>query len=216
MKPTAMIAGVLATQLLAASALADDNWFVRPYAGLSQMSDLSADFDNIDSLSGEADVNLDSGFTGGLGVGYRFDERLALEFGWEYRSNDSSVTLNDASGFEGGNYASNLFYLNGHYFLKASDKWQPYVGAGLTWVEEIDIDLERGGQEQSYSGDGETGYQIFAGVNYELNKDWELQTELRYGSITDISLQGESGTAGEITGIDYETTTLQLGLVYQF
>ena len=216
MKPTAMIVGALAMQLLAASALAEDNWFVRPYAGLSQMSDLSADFDNIDSLSGEADVNLDSGFTGGLGVGYRFDERLALEFGWEYRSNDSSVTLNDASRFEDGNYASNLFYLNGHYFLEASGKWQPYVGAGLTWVEEIDIDLERGGQEQSYSGDGETGYQIFAGVNYELNKDWELQTELRYGSITDISLQGESGTAGEITGIDYETTTLQLGLVYQF
>ena len=216
MKPTAMIVGALAMQLLAASALADDNWFVRPYAGLSQMSDLSADFDNIDSLSGEADVNLDSGFTGGLGVGYRFDERLALEFGWEYRSNDSSVTLNDTSEFEDGNYASNLFYLNGHYFLEASDKWQPYVGAGLTWVEEIDIDLERGGQEQSYSGDGETGYQIFAGINYEFNKDWELQTELRYGSITDISLQGESGTAGEITGIDYETTTLQLGLVYQF
>ena len=171
---------------------------------------------DIDGMSGEADINLDTGFTGGLGVGYRFNPRVALEFGWEYRSNDSSVTLNGSSEFDDGNYASNLFYLNGHYFFESSDKWQPYVGAGLTWIEEIDIDLERNGSEQSYSGDGDTGCQIFAGVNYELGNAWDLQTELRYGSISDIDLKGESGDPGAISGIDYETTTLQLGLVYRF
>ena len=200
-----------------ATTLAEDsNWFVRPYVGLSQMSDLSADFEDIENLSGSADIDLDSGFTGGLGVGYRYTDNFAVEFGWEYRSNDSSTTLADTAEFEDGNYASNIFYLNGHYAFEAQGKWQPYVGAGLTWIEEIDIDLERDGEELSYSGSGDTGYQIFAGVDYALTNDWTIQSELRYGSITGIDLDGESGDPGEITGLDYETTTLQVGLVYNF
>ena len=212
-------------QLLAATGLilmtstpvmATDTWFVRPYVGLSQMSDLSSDFSNIDGLSGDADIDLETGFTGGIGIGYRYTDRVAVEFGWEYRSNDSETTLNDISEFDDGNYASNIFYLNGHYQFEKKDKWQPYVGAGLTWVEEIDIDPERNGDELSYSGDGDVGYQVFAGINYDLNQAWKLQSELRYGSITDIDLEGESKDVGEFDGIDYETTTLQIGLVYEF
>ena len=212
-------------QLLAATGLilitstpvmATDIWFVRPYVGLSQMSDLSSDFSNIDGLSGDADIDLDTGFTGGIGIGYRYTDRVAVEFGWEYRSNDSETTLNDISEFGDGNYASNIFYLNGHYQFEKKDKWQPYVGAGLTWVEEIDIDLERNGDELSYSGDGDVGYQVFAGINYDLNQAWKLQSELRYGSITDIDLEGEGNDGGEFDDIDYETTTLQIGLVYDF
>lgn len=195
---------------------AAEEWFVRPYVGLSQMSDLDSDFSNIDGLSGDADVDLDTGFTGGIGVGYRYSDSFAVEVGWEYRSNDSETTLNGVSEFDDGNYASNIFYLNGHYLLEKSGPWQPYVGGGLTWAEEIDIDLERGGDEQSYSGDGDIGYQLFAGINYDLNQSWKLQTELRYGSITDIELEGESGDPGEFDGIDYETTTLQFGVVYDF
>ena len=195
---------------------AEDTWFVRPYVGLSQMSDLSSDFSDIDGLSGDADVELSSGFTAGLGVGYRYTDNFAVELGWEYRSNDSEVSLADTSEFDDGNYASNIFYLNGHYLFDKNGKWQPYAGAGLTWAEEIDIDLERQGSEElSYSGDGDMGYQVFAGVNYDLNESWKLQSELRYGSITDIDLDGE-GDAGEFDSIDYETTTIQVGLVFDF
>lgn len=210
---------VLASLALpAAPALAtdDDRWFVRPYVGLSQMSDLDSDFTDIDGLSGEAEIDIDGGFTGGLSVGYRYSETYAVEFGWEYRSNDSETLLAGTSEFDDGNYASNLFYLNGYYHFPRNGKWQPYVGAGLTWVEEIDIDLERGGDELSYSGDGDSGYQVFAGVNYDWSERWQIQGELRYGSITGIDLSGEGNDVGEFDGIDYETTTLQVGLVYAF
>jgi opacity protein-like surface antigen len=199
-----------------ASANTEGNWFVRPYLGLSQMSDIDSDFEAIEGLSGNAKIDLDSGFTGGLGVGYRLSDAFTLEFGWEYRSNDSEVTLDDNEKFDDGNYASNIFYLNGHYLFARNGSWQPYAGAGLTWIEEIDIDLERGGEELSYSGGGEVGYQVFAGINYELTRQWLLQSELRYGSITSIDLDGESGDPGSFDGIDYETTTLQVGLVYAF
>lgn len=152
----------------------------------------------------------------GIGVGYRIDPRLSAEFGWEYRSNDSKTVLDATSEFGDGNYASNIFYLNGHYHFEQVGKWRPYVGAGLTWVEEIDIDLERGGDELSYSGDGDSGYQLFAGFDYDLADSWKLQAELRYGSIGDIDLEGEGNDVGEFDGIDYETTTLQIGLVYDF
>lgn len=193
-----------------------DSWWLRPYVGMSFMSDTDAGFSDIDGLSGKADIELSDGFTGGLGVGYRYTDSFAVEVGWEYRSNDSETTLAGISEFDDGNYASNIFYLNGHYLLPKHGDWQAYAGGGLTWVEEVDIDLERGGDELSYSADGDIGYQVFAGVNYDLNPGWQLQAELRYGSITGIDLEGESGDPGEFDDIDYETTTLQVGLVYDF
>lgn len=211
-----LIAGVGLLILTGSPVMAAENWFVRPYIGLSQMSDLDADFNDIDSLSGKADIELETGFTGGIGVGYNYTDNFGVEVGWEYRSNDSEVVLADSSEFDDGNYASNIFYLNGHYRFAPNGDWRPYVGGGLTWVEEIDIDLERSGEELSYSGDGDVGYQLFAGVDYRINPDWSLQGELRYGSITGIDLDGESGDPGEMEDLDYETTTLQIGLVYQF
>ena len=216
MKFNTLIAGASLLALFATPLAAADNWFVRPYVGLSQMSDTSAGFSAIDGLSGDADIDLDTGFTGGLGVGYRYTDRFTVEVGWEYRSNDSETVLADSSEFDDGNYASNVFYLNGHYHFATEGDWRPYVGAGITWIEEIDIDLERGGEELSYAGDGDVGYQLFAGVDYRLNPEWTLQGELRYGSITGIDLDGESGDPGQIDDIDYQTTTLQIGLVYAF
>ena len=43
-----------------------------------------------------------------------------------------------------------------------------------------------------------------------------MRSELRYGSITDIDLDGEAGDPGEFDSIDYETTTIQVGLVFDF
>ncbi len=95
-------------------------------------------------------------------------------------------------------------------------RWQPYLGVGLSWVQEIDIDLERGGVERSYSGDGDTGYQLFAGVAYPLNDQWSLSGEWRYGSINGIELQRESGAEAFFRDLDYQPTTAQFGLVYNF
>ena len=210
-----ILAGLLTS--VSVSTMAQDNWFVRPYAGLSQMSDVSGDFTNIDGLSsGNADIDLDTGFNAGIGVGYLYNDNFAVELGWEFRSNDSETVLNNASTTYGGDFASSIFYLNGHYLLSKKGKWQPYVGAGLTFAQEVDIDLEVGGNELSYSGDGDIGYQVFTGVNYDLNEKWKLQGEARYGSMTDLDLKAENDAAGQFNGLDYKTTTLQLGVVYSF
>lgn len=194
---------------------ASDNWFIRPVIGLSQMSDLNSSFNNIEMLSGNSEIELNSGFNAGLGFGYRYTDNFALELAWEYRSNDSETTLANTSNFEDGNYASNIFFLNLHYRFNTQSNFVPYLGAGLSWAEEIDIDLERNGEELSFSSNGDTGFQVFAGLEYKLNESWTVQSELRYGSITGINLDSEQA-AGSFDDLDYKTKTLQFGLVYDF
>ena len=206
-------AAMLPLKLMAADA---GNWFVRPFVGLSQMSDLSADSENLGTVDGRSQIDLDSGFNAGIGWGYRYNDRIAVELAWEYRTNDSSVTLADNSVFPDGNYASNMFFLNGFYYPDVeAGRWSPYVGGGLSWIQEIDIDLEQNGVETSLSGDGDIGYQLFAGADYKLDEQWSMGFELRYGSTTGIDLKGE-GNDGRYKELDYQPTTLQIGLTYQY
>ena len=121
----------------------------------------------------------------------------------------------DQSLLTNGNYASNIFFINGHYHFNGHGDWQPYVGAGLGWIQEIDIDLEQNGVETSLSGDGDIGYQLFAGADYKLDEQWSMGFELRYGSTTGIDLKGE-GNNGRYRDLDYQPTTLQIGLTYRY
>lgn len=190
-------------------------WYLRTHLGLSQISDLDGKSTDIGTTNGTTAIDLSSGFTGGLNLGYRYNDRWAAEIAWEYRSNDSEVTLADGQFFPDGNYASNIFHLNGIYHLAPTNSWDPYIGLGLSWVQEIDIDLEAANTEQSFSGDGDTGYQVFAGVNYQLNQKWTLNGELRYGDISSIRLTGEDSN-GVIDDLDYKPTTLQIGVSYKY
>ena len=160
-------------------------------------------------------MQLDSGFTPGIAFGKQLNDRWAAELAWEYRSNDSNTTLADGDDYPQGNYASSVFALNGYYHFASDNPWQPYLGAGVMLVQEIDLDLERDGVEQSYSGDGDVGLQVMAGVRYAFNDDWSLLGELRYGRFSGVELQGENNS-GRLTDLDYDPLTLGLGLQYNF
>lgn len=216
MKKSLLISAVIITTSLNTVQADEKGWYVKPFIGLSQMSDLSADTTSLGSIDGTSEIDLDSGFNAGVGVGYRYNDRLAVEAAWEYRTNDSSVSLADGNQFPDGNYASNVFYLNGLYYPKVSSKrWSPYVGAGLSVMQEIDIDLEQSGVETSLSGSGDLGYQLIVGADYKLNTKWSVGAEARYGSTTGIDLEGE-GNNGRYKDLDYNPTTLQLGVKYRF
>ncbi|MEO0443984.1 MAG: outer membrane beta-barrel protein [Pseudomonadota bacterium] len=120
---------LLATQSVGAET--NNPWYVKPYIGLSQLSNTTADSSNIGSADGRADIDTESGFVSGISLGYQFNENIATEFGWEYRSNDSEVTLADGQIYSDGNYASNLFYVNGVYAFAPSTPWNPYLGVGV-------------------------------------------------------------------------------------
>ena len=205
----------LITNLSLAHAAENEKWFVRSHLANSQVSSQSVTANNIAIGVNRAEIDIDNGFAAGLGIGYQLNQRWAAELGWEYRSNDAETLLDNGQAFADGNYASNIFYLNGIYSLAPKGKWQPYVGLGLTWVQEIDVDVEQGATERSFSDGGYTGYQLFTGVNRSISNNLLLQGEVRYGAITGIDLDEESGD-GRLIGLDYKPLTLQVGLKYDF
>lgn len=211
------LAGVLLSSVSTSYyALAGEGeWYLRAHSGLSQLSDSQGQTQGIGTMDGEAKVELDSGFLAGMAVGYRYGPNWAAELAWEYRSNDSKVTLADGTTFGDGNYASNIFFINGLYHFTTIDSLEPYVGAGLGWIQEIDIDLEDSNNEISYSDDGNIGLQLYAGVNYLLNEDWSINTELRYADFPDNDLKGED-TLGNINSLEYNPLTFQFGVSYRF
>ncbi|WP_395373244.1 OmpW family protein [Marinicella sp. W31] len=200
----------------AAWADTEKGWFIKPVAGISQMSSTEGNSVGVGAQNGLFDVDLSSGFFAGLGVGYRYNANISAEFSWEYRSNDSETTLADGTLFSDGNYASSIFYMNGYYHFENDNRWTPYLGLGLGWIQEIDIDLEGMGPEQSYSGDGEIGFQAMFGLQYDLSENWTFNTELRYARFSSIDLEGEEAASGRINDLDYDPVTLGIGLSYYF
>lgn len=190
-------------------------WYVKPYLGLSNISDQQGTLVQ-GANSTEITTNTDSGFNSGIALGYQYNEHYSTELGWEYRSSDTASQLSANDNSYGGNYASSLFFLNGFYHLQSSSAWTPYIGAGLAWVQEVDLDLEFNDAEQSYSGDGDTGYQLMLGVDYAISSKWQANAELRYLAIGDVELQGEENATGELRGFDYDPMTLSVALKYRF
>ncbi len=193
-------------------------WYFAPVIGISQLSDLTATADNVFGSTGDAEVGIDSGFIAGIAAGYQYDQNWSGELGWEYRTNDSAVMLPNGTLFSEGNYASNSFSLTGKYAFANQRNWQPFVGLGLVWLQEIDVDLETDGQEFSYSSNSDIGFQLLGGINYQLSDSVELEGALRYSSIQDIELKPEAGgdTQGAFADIDYQPLSFQLALKYRF
>lgn len=211
-----IITGLAAILPLHQASAEESGWFARVYGGYSSISDIDADSSGVADGDVAADVSVDGGHNAGLGVGYRFDSNWAADLTWEYRTNDTETDLGDEVTYPDGNIASSTVYLNGYYHFSTTGKWDPYIGAGLGWLQEVDIDLEGNGPFRSYSGDGDIGYQLFAGANYPLSERWLLQGEIRYTSFTDLDLEGEGRTEGEFSSLDYEPLTIQFGVQYRF
>lgn len=203
--------------LLATPALAEGNYYIKPHLGLSIVQDNDLAQTGVAAPGAEGDGSYDTGFAAGLAFGYRYGNGWSAEIDWEYRSNDNDeVSFTDGTRFDNGDIASNVFYLNGYYtFEEAVGRLRPYVGAGLGWVQEIDLDLESGGIETSYSGDGDIVWQLMVGAEADIARNWRLQGGLRYGRITGVDLDAENG-AGKIKNLDYETWTVAVGVVYDF
>lgn len=195
--------------------VAANDYFVRPVIGLSQLSNTQGISTGIGMSDGGVDVTVDTGINAGIGFGYHYTNNIAVELFWEYRTNDSQSLIDDGTFYDEGNYASNIFYLNGYYFFENESDWSPYLGVGLGWVQEIDIDFEQNGTELSYSESGPLAYQLLAGIEYALLDNILISAEFRYSSASIDTLKGEENL-GSISDLDYQPTTLQVGIKWLF
>ena len=204
--------------------LADDRlsnegrWYGKIYSGASFLGDESFNQTGVATAGATGDGSFDTGWGAGAAAGYFFTDNLAMELAWDYRSNDNdSIDFSDGANFSEGNYASNIFFLNGYYHFDPiqQSKFRPYIGGGLGFIEEIDLDLEAGGTETSYSADGEFAAQLIAGTSYAINGNWDINADVRYVRAWGMDLKNEDG-AGEIKDIDYDPVSVMAGVTYKF
>ena len=190
-----------------------EGWSIVPGAGFSLLADQSPSFVGTDTIAnGKSTVSLDPGFAAGVGLRYHYENsRWASEFGWEYRSNDALTTDADGVELPGGNYASNTFFLNGRYAFSEDRRLTPWVGAGVVWVQEVDLDSESTVGETSFSDSGSVGMQLMVGADYELSDQFYVTFELRYSSQAGLELNEEGGQ-GLVSDIDYQPLTLGIEL----
>ncbi|WP_338519821.1 porin family protein [Alteromonas gracilis] len=196
---------------------AESSWYIKPTFGVSMLSDQDGQVTDVLGQTGNVDINLDRGFNAGIAAGYFVNDNWAAELYWEYRSNDSETTLPGGLQFTDGNFASSVIGINAYHYFDSDTDWRWFVGAGLAFTQEIDIDLEDASGERSFSGSGDTGFQLMFGADYTLSKHLSAQAEVRYTNITDIDMDAEENvTIGTFENIDYTPLSLQLSLKYSF
>lgn len=209
----ALVAGSL-VPWSASAQTRDSGWYGTLYASTSRLgsTDLTAS-----SIGSGLKAGFDGGFGFGGALGWRYGNGWATEVEWDYRRHNVG-SLRDASGASigsDGDYASNILFVNGIYRLPARGGWTPLFGAGLGWLQEIDFDLEGGSVSQSYSRRGETGIQLIAGLERELQGGWSLAGSLRWLRVGGVTLGAEGG-AGSIAGARYNPLSLHLGVTRRF
>ena len=220
--PSIRPAGAVAIALLLAAApcRAEDSWkgvYIDAFGGLSMLSGGDV------AQSGTASKgSYDRGFLAGLAVGKQVSSAWALEVEWFYRSNEvESMTGGPFSGVIDGDFAStNLMFNAVRTFgtdsagTGASRGFRPYLGLGIGFMQEVDIDLTVGGVEQEYSDNWVPAFQVMAGALYPVSGKLSAFVELRYHHAGSPKLDPRSG--GATVEADYNGVTAHLGLRHSF
>jgi outer membrane protein W len=205
---------------LSSTAFADDGgkWYGKLYGGASVLGDQTIKQTGVAAGGATGKNENDGGFLAGGAVGYHYSNNLSAELAWDYITNDATNRFSDGTNFNDGDFSSSIFFLNGRYTFDPvmQTKFRPYLGAGIGYVEEIDMDLKNtGGAETSYSQDGEFAYQLMAGASYPVTERIDLDAGVRYVRVDSINLKRESGT-GELRNVDYDPLLFTIGASYKF
>ena len=213
---------ILTTTILASVAFlpsagqADGDWYATAKFAYNTLGDQGLEYaDAGNTASGNAE--FDGGFAAGATGGYRFNDNWRLEGELMYRTSElGRADIPGVGSFTEGDYSSLAIGVNGLYDfnLFGSDRARAYVGAGVAWLQEIDIDFEQNNVESSFSGD-DIGFQVMLGVRYDMGERWFLDTDVRYLSASDIEMTAEENAGGTVVA-DYDPLSISLGVGWKF
>ncbi len=161
-----------------------------------------------------------SGFGLGGDLGYRYGNGWASEVEWNYRRHPLNALRKDGSQLSrDGDFASNILLINGLRRFQMSGGWTPYLGAGIGWVQEIDMDIapSHAGAQRGYSAGSKSAFQFIAGAEYMLSPKWRLIADARWLRISPVRLDNEESNPGGSAGpLKYTPVSVQLGVRYSF
>lgn len=210
---TALMLFALAATFSHAASESEKGWRLSAVGGFGALAD--TDLKGTAGIAGDAD--FDVGFLAGAALDYeRGPWRIGAEYLYQTNDTDSFDGRALPQGADEGDFSAVALSLNlsRQFNLLRSDRAVSYLGAGLVWLQEVDIDFETAAGERSFSTDS-AGYQLFAGVRYRLAPQWQLGVELRYLDAGTLRLDSEGAASGTVTA-DYQRTSLLGSLSYRF
>ncbi len=189
--------------------------YVNLYAGSSSLSSTTLTESRTSGGTASGNTSFDTGVGFGGAFGYRYGNGWAAEVAWDFRRH--GIKQIGASPVDG-DFASNTFFVNGYYRFAKWGDIRPFVGAGLGWTQEIDIDINRGGRELSYSRSGAAAVQVMFGGELDLSAKWSLVGDVRLMRVSTGSFKAEEPAAGgAISGdVKYRPVSINLGVSYRF
>jgi opacity protein-like surface antigen len=174
---------------------------------------LGGDFDGDTVLTGATDTieipDADDGAGVGLAIGYRWDQ-VALELAFTALEFDGTLSV-----ATGGEVYYGALELNGRYFFRVQERFQPFLQAGLGVAV---ANLEDSSTGASGTGDGDLYGGVLnagAGAEYYLTEHFSLgfRALYRYTSFTEA--EGVDGDEGEIDDeVEAGGVALELGITF--
>lgn len=209
----ASLASLLMLAALPVAAQDRSGFYVNAYGGSSSLAStsLSESRTSLPTLTGTASFGSGSGLGGAFG--YRYGNGWAAELAWDYRSHD--VKRIGGTPVRG-DFASTTAFLNGYYRFQKVGMVRPFVGAGLGYVTEIDMDLSRDGSEQEYSRRGGLAIQAIVGGEVDLTDRWSVSADLRWSRMGSGSFKSTNAGAALNGKPKYQPTSVNLGVTYRF
>lgn len=187
-------------------------FFVKPYAGFIGIQDMELLYKK-NSHSSNISVDNGFGFTSGISLGYHFSKNISAEIGWEYKTNESTITNSSAKST--GDYASNFIYVNGIYNFTTQGKLKPYMGVGASLIQEIDLDLVIDGVYTSFSRSGNIGFQGIAGLDFNFAKKWALNWEAKYVNFGEFDME-DAPNNSSMKNLRYNPFIFNIGFKFRF
>jgi opacity protein-like surface antigen len=162
----------------------------------------------------DGSASFDAGWQAGGAVGYRFNDTWSADIEMMYRNNEIDQVASSSPAIDGGDFASLALMTNVRYYLPIGGPLRTYVGLGVGWLEEIDIDLASGGSENGFSTSG-FGAQALLGAEYPLTDRLWVDLEGRYFRSFAGKFEGEEGASGRYDA-DYDRVEMFVGLTWRF
>jgi outer membrane protein OmpA-like peptidoglycan-associated protein len=164
-------------------------------------------------------VGFDYGYVGGLVGGYAFGNGLRLELDLAQRENDfdDQDDLGTAS-VDTGSARTRARSVMGNLWLDLfpENPIRPYVGAGYGLVQIAIKDSTYQGSDLRKQDDDVNGYQLGAGVEFDLAPQWGLSLDYRFLDTGKGRYQFVENTTNTRVEADYQAQSLMLTLRYWF
>ena len=197
-----------ASLLIALPGVAQAQWYMGADAGVNFLEDASVT-NSANGFAGQGSSK--TGYALQAHGGYAFQPvgfatpRIEGELG--YRSNDvDSLTNSSVSG----DTSALSFMVNGSLHFLPKSAWHPFIGAGIGMTS-VNADWKEAGNHLD-DRDWVFSYQGFAGLAYDVAKNWELSAQYRYFATQDP----EFTAGGNKLKLEYESHAVLAGVTYKF